>query len=396
MDTRSEKRPHGLGAERVRDLPKTSLMTLLRDGMDAAEVDLATGTPWAPRPSEALVEAACDALRSGVHQYLDPAGDIELRTQIGQRLRTPAEASEITVTTGATEAVSVALLATINPGDEVVLFEPFFDNFLGAIAMCGGRPRLVRMRSPDWSLDRGELVKAFGPRTKAILLNSPNNPTGKILDKDELAEISALCAKWNVTVISDEVYSAYVFDGRAHLSAADVPELRERSIVVGSFSKSHAISGWRLGFLRAPGHYTTTLREVHIAMTGGAAAPLQRAVAASGIIEAGFWDPSRELQELRDLTVSIFTRAGLICPKPEGGCYIFADLRALTEDDCETYAKALARDTGVLTAPGSLFFRDSAAGRRFVRIAFNRPRELLENVARLIDRAQVRAELRTA
>ncbi len=373
-------------AARARSLPEGGLVTLLRHGRTRAAVDLAAGTPQAPSPPANLIEAACAALHAGVNQYEDPAGNIGLRSQIARSFHTPADPdTEITVTTGATEALHVALLSTVDAGDEVIVLEPYYDNFIGAIALSGAQPRFVRTQAPDWRVDPEELAAAFGPRTRAIILNTPANPTGRMLDADDLALIAGLCARWGVTVISDEVYSAFTFDGREHLSVMDVPELRDRAVVVGSLSKSHAISGWRIGFLRASPARTAVLREVHIATTGGTAAPLQHAVMASELLTPDNWNPAPLLQELRDRTVEIFTSAGLACTRPEGGCYVMADLGLVTDLAAHSFVDRMIDETGVLIVPGTYFYAEPKAGERFVRIAFNRPLETIEAAATRLD-----------
>ncbi|HJP72731.1 MAG TPA: aminotransferase class I/II-fold pyridoxal phosphate-dependent enzyme [Pseudonocardiaceae bacterium] len=378
-------------AQRVGNLPVSGLAGLLRGGL-AGMVDLATGTPAAPQPPPALLEQACAALRAGVNQYANLIGNPELRGQIAGSLGTPADPdTEITVTIGATEALTVALLATVDPGDEVIVFEPFFDNFLGAIALAGGRPRFVQMRAPDWRFDAEELAAAFGPRTKAILLNTPNNPTGKMLDRGEAELIAQLCEKWNVTVVSDEVYAAYTFDGRAHLSVSDVPALARRSIVLGSFSKSHAISGWRVGYLRADPLVSQTLRQVHVSVCGSAAAPLQHAIAAAGVLSGETWNPAADMQRLRDRAAGIFSDLGLDCGTTEGGCYVMADLSTATDTDSAGFADLLRTQAKVMIAPGTFFYADPRDGARFVRIAFNKSPHTLDEAQNRLRQVASRA-----
>ncbi|GAA1937060.1 methionine aminotransferase [Amycolatopsis minnesotensis] len=352
-------------------------------------MDLATGTPAAPLPADEAIEAACAALRAGVNQYENPSGNSLLRARIADSLRPVADPdTEITVTVGATEAMLVALLSTVDPGDEVIVPEPYYDNFLGAIALTGARPRFVRLHAPEWRFDPAELAAAFGPRTRAMILNTPHNPTGRVFGHAELDQLAELCTRWNVTLVSDEVYSAYTFDGRRHLSVAEVPGLADRSIVVGSLSKSHALSGWRIGFLRAAAAHTSVLRQVHISTTGGTAAPLQRAVLESGILAEGAWRPAPQLQRLRDRVLETFTGVGLACGRPEGGCYLMADIRPVTSGDCDSYVKLLLDHAGVLIAPGTLLYHDRPAGEHFVRIAFNKAAEIVEDAARRIERSR--------
>ncbi|HET6711180.1 pyridoxal phosphate-dependent aminotransferase [Amycolatopsis sp.] len=385
-------------ADRVRHLPGGELVALLREGRAKAVVDLAAGTPGAPRTPDVFVEAAHAALRDGRHQYEDPAGNLALRERIARTAAVgAAPETELTVTVGATEALCVAMLATVNPGDEVVVLEPFFENFLGAVALAGGIPRFVPMRHPDWRFDPVELAAAFGPRTRAILVNTPNNPSGRVFERAELEVIAELCRKWNATVISDEVYASYTFDGHRHVSAADLPGLRGRAIVLGSFSKSHAVSGWRLGFLRADPERTRVLRAVHVSVAGCAATPLQHAVAHAA---PDVGNVTEEMAQRRDRVLAMFSGIGLDCTRSEGGCYVMADIRPVTAEDSPAFVAGLVERTGVLIVPGVAFFGDRSVGERFVRIAVNRSAETLEKAANLLaggrnDLRPSRAEVET-
>lgn len=377
--------PHG--ARRVGALPAGALAQLLHLGRELGALDLAGGVPGTPRPPQAVLDAAVRQLQRGDQQYEDTSGNLDLRTQLAQNLPgTVDPLTELTVTTGASEALSVAMLATIDPGDEVVLLEPFYENFLAALALAGGVPRFVKLRAPDWRWDPQELRAAFGPRTKAVVVNSPANPTGRTLTREELEELGALCEEWNVTVISDEVYAPFVYDGARHTSAAQIPALRERSIVIGSLSKAYALSGWRIGHLRAAAPITERLRAVHLATSFSASGPFQRAVAESGVLLDASWDPAAELEALRDRTVALFNAAGLPCRAPEGGCYVMADISRITEEDCESFVRGLATRRRVLVVPGRCFFRDHTADSGHVRIAFNKsPAVLAEAERRLAD-----------
>ncbi|MGW2475136.1 pyridoxal phosphate-dependent aminotransferase [Streptomyces sp. NPDC001665] len=375
------------GARRIDALPAGSLAHLLHLGKEWGALDLAGGVPGTPRPPRSVLDAAVQQLTEGDQQYEDTSGNPTLRAQLAETLPYPVDPrTELTVTTGASEALAVAMLATLDPGDEVILLEPFYENFLAALALAGGTPRFVRLRAPEWRWDPQELAAAFGPRTRAVVINSPANPTGRTLTREELEELGALCEKWDVTVVSDEVYAPFVYDGAAHVSAADVPSLRERSIVIGSLSKTYALSGWRIGHLWAAPPVTERLRAVHLATSFSASGPLQRAVAASGILQDRTWQPTARLQELRDRTVALFTAAGLPCRPPEGGCYIMADLGGVTDEDCESFVKNLASRRRVLVVPGRCFYRDHTADSRHVRIAFNKsPDTLAEAERRLSD-----------
>lgn len=372
----------GFTAERVGNIPVSGLVALLEVANSTGAVDLASGVPGWPLPPSAMIDAACEALRTGSHQYEHPNGNAELRASIAASLSTPADPdTEITITVGSSEALCVSMLSTVNPGDEVIVLEPFYENFLSAIAAAGGRPRFVRLRAPEWRWDSVELAAAFNGRTRAIMLNSPSNPTGHVLDAGELTEVAELCQRWGVTAVSDEVYSSYIFDNRSHVSVADVPGLRERSIAIGSLSKSHAVSGWRLGHLRAPAEISAVLRRVHVATSCGTAGPLQRAASRAGVLGRSSWGHGQEMQELRDRAVAIFSSVGLRCTPPEGGCYVFADIRPCTGDDCESFVRRLVTELGVLIVPGRFFFEHQNRDSGFVRIAFNKPKATLETAA---------------
>ncbi|MFC0530981.1 pyridoxal phosphate-dependent aminotransferase [Phytohabitans kaempferiae] len=367
-------------AERASLLATGGLTKLVGAGVPSGTIDLATGTPTWPAPPAAIVEQTVPVMRDEHHQYGHPDGDLELRTQIASWFRTPADpATEVTITVGATEGLCLALLTTVDPGDEVIVFEPCYENFLTAIRLAGGQPRVVRTRPPHWRYDSAELAAAFGPRTRAIVLNTPANPTGRVLSEQEMREIGELCERWDVTIVSDEIYAEFVFDGRRHVSAADLPETRSRSIVVGGLSKSHALSGWRLGYLRAEAARTAVLRQVHIVTSGGAARPLQRSVARAGVFDRTRWSAQAGLEKRRDRTVDIFRRFGMDCMPPEGGCYVVADIRGTTEMDSTAYVRQLMDQRRVFIVPGSLFFTGSG-GEHLVRIAFNRALETLDAV----------------
>ncbi|GAA4824670.1 pyridoxal phosphate-dependent aminotransferase [Streptomyces ziwulingensis] len=365
-------------AARVGVLAPSGLFGLLREGRRGGVLDLALGVPGAPPTPPLLIESACAALREGVNQYGVPDGNLALRERIAAALPGPTDPlTELTLTVGSSEGLTAAVLATVEPGDEVIVFEPFYENFFSAIALAGGVPRLVETHPPDWRHDLSTLRAAFGPRTRAMVVCTPDNPTGRVLTRREFDEIATLCARWNVVLISDEIYAGYLHQGHRHVSAADVPSLGGRAIVLGSLSKSHAISGWRIGYVRAPGELTRAVRKVHEAICSGGAAPLQEAVARAAAADARFLSPSEDLGEQRETTLRIFDELGFRCLPPEGGCYTMADIRHFTDEDGETLAYRMVREAGVMVAPGAYFYAERARGSGLVRIAFNRRLTLL-------------------
>ncbi|WP_431042207.1 pyridoxal phosphate-dependent aminotransferase [Streptomyces sp. P1-3] len=369
---------------RAAQLSGTGLLELFLLARARGAVDLAVGTPGYPETSGDMIEEAVRALRDGHNQYEHPAGHAPLRQRIAESLGTPTDPdTEITITAGATEALYVALMATVDPGDEVVLLTPGFEQFTSAVGLVGATARFVPLHGPDWRYDPAELAAAFGPRTRAIVLNTPGNPTGRVLTRQELDEIAELCERWNVTAICDEVYREYVFDGRRHISVADVPGLAERSVVVGSLSKSHAVSGWRLGFLRADRTRTEAFRRVHELTTLGAAVPLQVA-AGRAALSVDLGTAAAEMGKRRDLAQDIFSRMGMKFAPVEGGCFLFADISPLTggRQDGMAFVRELLDRSGVLLVPGADFFSDPARGEQFVRVAFNRQAEVLREAER--------------
>jgi aminotransferase len=388
MGGSTDRRPYI--SSRAATLQGNSLAELFLLAQERKAIDLALGTPGYPEPAPEIIEAAYEAMRAGRNQYEHPSGDLQLRERIAATLQTPTDPqTELTITVGATEALCVALLSVVDPGDEVVLLDPGYEQFRAAIALAGAVPRFVPLHPAGWRFDPADLAAAFTPRTRAVLLNSPSNPTGRVLTADELGQIADLAERWDTTVICDEVYSAFVFDGRVQTSITEVPGLAERSIVVGSLSKSYAISGWRLGFLRADAARTEVLRRVHEITTNGAAAPLQVAVGLAAL-SADLKTAGEEMQHRRDLALKIFTGMGMTIHPAEGGCFLFADISPLTKGrrDSRAFALDLLDTTGVLVTPAGPCFADPARGAQYVRIAFNRQAELLREVERRISAAR--------
>lgn len=373
-------------SSRAATLQGNSLAEFFLLARERRAIDLALGTPGYPKPATDIIEAAYGAMRAGRNQYDHPSGDLLLRERIAATLHTPTDPqTELTVTVGATEALCVALLAAVDPGDEVVLLDPGYEQFKAAITLAGAVPRFVPLHAPGWRFDPAALAAAFTPRTRAVLLNSPGNPTGRVLDRQELDQVAELAERWDTTVICDEVYSNFVFDGRVLTSITEVPGLAGRSIVVGSLSKSYAISGWRLGFLRADAARTEALRRVHELTTNGAAAPLQVAVGLAAL-SADLKTAGKEMERRRDLALEIFTGMGMKITPAEGGCFLLADVSPLTGglSDSRAFTLELLDTTGVLVVPAGPSFAVPAHGEQYVRIAFNRQAELLHEVGRRI------------
>ncbi|MFN8179303.1 MAG: aminotransferase class I/II-fold pyridoxal phosphate-dependent enzyme [bacterium] len=364
-------------------------MTRLARAHDA--INLAQGFPDFEPP--ALVkDAACAAIRGGVNQYAITWGAESLRTAIAEKARACNGLSvdperNVTVTCGSTEAMLSTVLALVDPGDEVIVFEPFYENYGPDAILCGAVPRFVRLREPDWSFDEKELAAAFGPRTKAIILNTPNNPTGKVFTREELEAIAALCGRHGVIAISDEIYEHIVYDGAAHVSPASLPGMEDLSVTINALSKTYCVTGWRVGWAIACEELTSAIRKVHDFATVGAPAPLQEAGATALRLPTSYYtELGGAYQRRRDRLLAALEEAGLAPIRPRGAYYTMADFSALGFGDDHEFARFLVREVGVAAVPGSSFFADPAAGRTRIRFNFCKRDETLDEAAKRLAR----------
>jgi aminotransferase len=349
-------------------------------------VNLAQGMPDFPAPY-VLKDAACRAILDDVNQYSITWGARELREAIADHaawylgLSVDPE-TEITVTCGSTEAMLVALIALINPGDEVILSQPFYENYWPDCVLAGAVPRFVPVRPPHWKFDPDELAAAFNDRTKAIVLCNPNNPTGAVLTRHDLETIAALCRKWDVIAITDEIYEHIIYDGRTHLSISGLGGMAERSVTIGGMSKTYAVTGWRIGTIMAPPALTKAFRQIHDFVSIGAAAPLQQAGAVAYRLPRDYYvQLAADYQARRDRLCSALWEVGFEFDAPEGAYYIMAGIDAFGVSDDLEFAGHLVRNIGVATVPGSSFFQDKALGRRYVRFCFCKRNETLDAAA---------------
>lgn len=349
-------------------------------------VNLAQGMPDFPAPAE-VKAAACEAIHADINQYAVTWGSARLRQAIAEHYAAHAGMTidpdrEITVVCGSTEAMLVALLSLTNPGDEVIVPEPFYENYWPDCVISGATPRFVPMRPPDWTFDREELARAFNERTKAILLCNPNNPTGHVFSPAELNEIAALCQKWDVIAITDEIYEHILFDGAKHGTLALVDGMRDRTVTISGMSKTYAVTGWRVGTMVAPPHLTRAFRQMHDFVSIGAAAPLQEAgVVAYHLPRAYYQQLAADYQTRRDRLCPALLDIGFDLIPPQGAYYVMADFSAFVGDtpDDLAFARQLVREIGVATVPGSSFFHHKDLGRRFVRFCFCKRDETLDD-----------------
>jgi aminotransferase len=356
-------------------------MTRLADFHGA--INLGQGFPDFPAPFE-LKEAAARAIAEDHNQYPVTWGVPAFREAIAQtyRRRYGMEVdpeTDVTVTCGSTEAMIAAMLGLVDAGDEVVLFCPFYENYGPDVILTGATPRIVTLRPPGWTFDETELEAAFGPRTRAIVLNSPNNPTGKVFARDELRAIADLCVKWDAIAITDEIYEHLTYDGREHVPIATVDGMQDRTVTISALSKTYAVTGWRVGWSVADARLTQGIRVVHDFLTVAAAAPLQHAGVAALSMPQTYYDRMRlDYARRRETILAILADVGFDATPPEGAYYVMADIGHLGFDDDAQAALHLVEHVGVATVPGSSFFSNAADGRRLLRFAFPKKLETLE------------------
>jgi aspartate/methionine/tyrosine aminotransferase len=364
-------------------------MTRLAMQFDA--MNLAQGFPDFSAPAE-VKEAACDAIRADINQYAITWGAREFRCAIAQRFEkdtglTIDPEREITVTCGATEAMISSLLAVVDPGGEVIVFEPFYENYGPDTIICGAVPRFVPLHPDDWSFDPNQLSAAFNARTRAIVLNTPNNPTGKVFSCEELTFIAALCQRWNAYAITDEIYQYMTYDGFRHVSMVTLPGMRERTVTINGLSKTYSVTGWRVGTIVAPPEVSDAIRKMHDFLTVGAPAPLQEAgVAALRLPDDYYKRLARDYQARRDRVLPGLEAAGFRCFKPHGAYYVMTDISAFGFADDVTFVRHLIETIGVAAVPGSSFYSDPARGRQQVRFCFSKRDETLDEAVRRLRR----------
>jgi aminotransferase len=349
-------------------------------------VNLSQGFPDFPAP-ELIKEAAARAVVADVNQYAITWGAKSLRDAlVAKQQRFTGLAfdpeREITVCCGATECMAAVMLALVDPGDEVIVFEPFYENYGPDAILSGAVPRFVRLREPDWSFDPAELAAAFNARTRAVVVNTPNNPTGKVFSRVEMEQIAALCRKWDVVCVTDEIYEHILYDGAEHVSMAGLDGMRERTVTISGLSKTWSVTGWRIGWCLAPPELTNAIRKVHDFLTVGAPAPLQEAAAvALAMPQDYFRRLADSYRERREFLVPALERAGFKPFSPRGAYYVMTDISSFGFADDVTFARWLVAEGGVAAVPGSSFYSDPAAGSQRLRFHFARKRETLEAAA---------------
>ena len=381
---RAEQIARRMLSAKAEQFTESVIREMTRLALKHGAVNLSQGFPDFPAPAE-IKEAARQAIADDINQYAITWGAKPLRDAIVDKFaRTQGvhvdPEREITICCGSTEAMMSSMMAIINPGDEIVVFEPFYENYGPDAILSGATPRFVKLRPPDWSYDEKELATAFGPHTKAIILNTPNNPTGKVFTRAELEFIRDLCLRWNAYCITDEIYEHILYDGTEHISMAAVDGMRDRTITINGMSKTYSVTGWRVGWSIAPPATTNAIRKVHDFLTVGAAAPLQQAGALALRMPQSYYAKlASDYVARRDRLLRILERSGFIVFKPRGAYYIMTDIAPFASLDlsrftAETrdvaFAKYLVEKIGVAVVPGSSFYNDSKDGASQVRFTF--------------------------
>ncbi|MBM3787102.1 MAG: aminotransferase class I/II-fold pyridoxal phosphate-dependent enzyme [Acidobacteria bacterium] len=360
---------------RTAEFTESVIREMSRLALKHGAVNLAQGFPDFPAPAF-LKKAAAEAIEAEHNQYPITWGVPAFRDAIADKYKTVYGLEidpqrEITVVCGATEGMIASLLATVNEGDEVIVFEPYYENYHPDLQLCGATRRLVTLHAPEWTFDREELRRAFGPRTKAIILNTPNNPTGRVFTREELKFIAGLCVEHDALCITDEIYEHIVYDGAEHVPVMTLPGMRERAVLVNSMSKTYSVTGWRVGWVLAAPDLTDSIRKVHDFLTVGAATPLQHAGIVAMAAEPPFYkNLAVEYGARREMLISGLEAAGFRCFRPRGAYYVMTDISAFGFNNDVNFVRWLIETAGVAAVPGSSFFSRPELGKNFVRFCF--------------------------
>lgn len=376
-------------SRRVEYFTESVIRDMTRLALKHEAINLAQGFPDFPAPEE-LKQAAASAIMHDYNQYSITWGAKDLREEISRKageynnIEADPE-SEITVTCGSTEAMMASMLALINDGDEVVIFEPFYENYGPDALVSGAVPRFVPLNE-DNSINEGALASAFNKKTKALILNTPNNPCGRVFTEQELKLLSDLCVDYNVVAVTDEIYEYIIYDNRKHVSIGSLEEMKDRTITISGFSKTYSVTGWRVGYAIAEKSLTLSVRKVHDFLTVGAPAPLQHACVTALRFQDSYY---KELVKMYDgkrkLLYNALREAGFKCSLPEGAYYILADIPEGVEMDDTAFARCMVKKIGVAAVPGSSFYR-SEAGKHKLRFTFSKKDETLMEAARRLEK----------
>ena len=382
-------------SERALKFTESVIREMTRVCLKHQGVNLAQGFPDFPASDE-IKEAAVQAIRADFNQYAITWGTPALRQAIADKFAWYNGVSmdperEITVCCGSTEAMISSLMAIVNPGEEVIVFEPFYENYDPDTILCDATPRSITLHEPDWDFDDQELTRAFNNKTKAIIINTPNNPTGKVFSRKELQLIADLCLKWGVVAVTDEIYEHILYDGAKHISIASLPGMRDQTITINSISKTYSLTGWRVGWAIAPYHLTASIRKVHDFLTVGAPHPLQEAAANALRIDRSYYQTlANEYKERRDFLAQVLEETGFRVYRPDGAYYIMTDVGHFGFSDDVSFTFYLVEKIGVATVPGSSFYSYPDRGATKIRFCFPKKMETLQRAAEKLRRLKER------
>jgi aspartate/methionine/tyrosine aminotransferase len=369
-------------ADRVSHFSESVIREMTRLAARHGAINLGQGMPDFETPQE-IKDAAAKAIQDGYNQYAITWGAPALREAIARKVAKfngiPCDPDRnVTVCCGATECMMATMLALVDPGDEVVIFQPFYENYGPDAIISGAKPVWVPLRPPLWRFDPDELRRAFSSRTKAIILNTPNNPTGHVFTRDELSLVAQLCQRFNAFALADEIYEYIIHNDQPHVSIASLPGMLERTVTISGLSKTFSVTGWRLGYCIAPSEISNGIRKAHDFLTVGAPHPLQMAgVAALNLPDEYYAKLKRDYTRRRDLFLPYLLEAGLTVYDPEGAYYVMTDISPLGWDNDTTFVKAMIEQIGVSAVPGSSFYSPKELGHTMVRFMFAKRDETL-------------------
>jgi aspartate/methionine/tyrosine aminotransferase len=369
-------------ARRVQHFTESVIREMTRLSQQHGAINLAQGMPDFEPPQE-VKDAACKAIRDGYNQYAITWGAPALRQAIAAKARRYNGIDcdpdgHVTVCCGATECMIATFLALVDPGDEVVVFQPFYENYGPDALLAGARPVWVPLHPPAWRFDPDELRRAFTPRTRAVIVNTPNNPTGRVFTREELSLIADLCREHDAYAFADEIYEHILYTHRPHVSIATLPGMAERTVTISGLSKTFSVTGWRLGYCIAPPAISNAIRKAHDFLTVGAPHPLQMAGAAALALPDSYYDELRaRYRHRRDLFLSYLRRADFAFTEPEGAYYVMTDAAALGAEDDREFVRRMIAEVGVAGVPGSSFHSPPELGRTKVRFMFSKRDETL-------------------
>jgi aspartate/methionine/tyrosine aminotransferase len=384
-------------SKKASSFTESVIREMTREALKYGAVNLSQGFPDFPAPND-IKRRAMDAIDNDVNQYAITWGAKDFRDAIAKKtlwylgLEIDPE-TEITVTCGSTEGMIAAMMATVDPGEEVIVFEPFYENYAPDAILSDAKPRYVPLRTPEWTFDRQELRSAFNHKTKAIILCNPNNPTGKVFSRDEMEFIAGLCQEFDALCFTDEIYEHILYPREGadirHISMAQLDGMRDRTVIVNSMSKTYSVTGWRVGYCLAPAEITSGIRKVHDFLTVGAAAPLQAAGAYALSLPVEYYESLQsDYQKRRDQLLPVLNDAGFKTFVPDGAYYIMTDITDFGFPNDVEFTRHLIREIGVACVPGSSFYSIPERGAQQVRFCFCKKDETLNRAAERLSKLQ--------